>query len=264
MRSTLTAQDIKSWNEIAPLLEEAMGRLGQTDRDAIVLRFFENKTPQELATIMGLNEVTARKRVSRALERLRKYFSKRGVVSTTSALAQTISSNAIQVAPVGLAKSVTNVAVAKGAAASTSTVTLVKGALKIMTWTKAKSVTAIGIGMLLVAGTATVVEKVSQSSDAVICRKLPGTWVLHSKNGGSRTIWTADGHFVAYLTGKNVMTLVGTWQVRNGFIIETWTNSAIARPGTLTHGSRVLRINSRELVVQDEGYPPSVFQKVQP
>ena len=159
MQLTSTEPDAGSWNEIAPLLEEAMGRLGQADRNAIVLRFFENKTPQELAAMLGLNEVTARKRVSRALERLRNYFSKRGVDSTTSAIAETISKNAVQAAPVALAKSVTTVALAKGAAASTSTLTLVKGALKIMAWTKAKTAIAVGVGILLVAGTGTVMVK---------------------------------------------------------------------------------------------------------
>ena len=138
-----------------------MGGLGQADRDAIVLRFFENKTPEELATMLVLKEVTARKRVSRALERLRNYFSKRGVDSTTSAIAETISGNAVQFAPVGLAKSVTTVALAKGATASTSTLTLIKGALKIMAWTKAKTAIVVAGVVLLAAGTTTAVFKVA-------------------------------------------------------------------------------------------------------
>ncbi len=164
MQSTLTESGSASWDEMAPLLEEAMGRLGQADRDAIVLRFFENRPPQELAAMLGLSEVTARKRVSRALERLRNYFSKRGVDSTTSAIAETISRNAVQVAPVGLAKSVTAMALAKGAAASASTLTLIKGALKLMAWTKMKTAIAVGIGILFVAGATTTVtvEKIHE------------------------------------------------------------------------------------------------------
>ena len=52
MQSTLNEPDGVAWNEIAPLLDEAMGRLGKTDRNAVVLRFFENKTAAEVAAKM--------------------------------------------------------------------------------------------------------------------------------------------------------------------------------------------------------------------
>jgi hypothetical protein len=58
---------------------------------------------------------------------------------------------------VALAKSVTAVALAKGAAASGSTLTLIKGALKIMAWTKAKTAIAIGVAAILAVGTPTLV-----------------------------------------------------------------------------------------------------------
>jgi RNA polymerase sigma factor (sigma-70 family) len=44
MRSTLDHAETENlWPQIAPLLEEAMLRLGQADRDALVLRFFEDQ-----------------------------------------------------------------------------------------------------------------------------------------------------------------------------------------------------------------------------
>ena len=55
-----------------------------------------------------------------------------------------------------LAKSVTAVAITKGAAASGSTLTLIKGALKIMAWTKAKTAIVVSAGVLLTAGTTTL------------------------------------------------------------------------------------------------------------
>jgi hypothetical protein len=98
-------------------------------------------------------------RVNRALEKLRKFFTKRGVSSTTAIIAGTISANSVQAAPVALAKSVTAVALAKGAAASGSTLTLIKGALKIMAWTKMKTAVVAGAVLILAAGTTTVVIK---------------------------------------------------------------------------------------------------------
>ena len=153
--SSQTIHD-ESGRQIAPLLDAALARLGGKDHDAIVLRFFENKELIHVGAALGVSEDAAKKRVSRALEKLRKYFTQRGVSSTTEIIAGTISANSIQVAPVALAKSVTAVAIAKGAAASASTLTLIKGALKIMAWTKAKSAIVVGACVLLTAGTTTL------------------------------------------------------------------------------------------------------------
>ena len=145
-----------TWAQLAPLLDAAMAGLNETDRHAVVLRFFDGKSLREVGAALGANEDAAKKRVSRALEKLRAYFGKRGVSSTTAIIAGAISANSVQAAPVGLAKAVTAIAVAKGAAASGSTLTLIKGALKIMAWTKAKTVIVVGMGVLLAAGTTTV------------------------------------------------------------------------------------------------------------
>jgi RNA polymerase sigma factor (sigma-70 family) len=126
------------WEKMSPLLDEALATLGETDRQAVLLRFFENKSLAEVGSHLGTGEDTARKRVARALEKLHRYFTKRGVSSTTAILAGAISANSVQAAPVALAKTISVVALSKGAAATASTLTLVKGALKAMTWSKVK------------------------------------------------------------------------------------------------------------------------------
>jgi uncharacterized protein (TIGR03435 family) len=146
------------WNQMSPLLDEALAALGEKDRQAVLLRFFENKSLAEVGNMLGMGEDTARKRVSRALGKLHRYFNRRGISSTTAIIAGQISANSIQpVVPAALAKSVTAAALAKGTAASTSTLTLIKGALKIMAWTKAKIAIVTGAGLLVAAGTTTVV-----------------------------------------------------------------------------------------------------------
>ena len=147
----------ETWNQIAPLLDGAMERLGQKDHDALVLRFFEGRSFKEVGAALGAGEDAAKMRVNRALEKLRKFFAKRGVSSTPAILAGVISANSIQAAPVALAKAVTAIAVAKGVAASGSTLTLIKGALKVMAWTKMETI--VGIGILIVAGTGAVIVK---------------------------------------------------------------------------------------------------------
>ena len=159
MQSELDAQAVSTWKQLSPLLDEAMLRLGQTDRDALVLRFFEGRSLNEVGSALGASEDAAKKRVNRALAKLRNIFAKRGVSSTTAIIAGAISAHSVQAAPVALAKAVTAVALAKGATAGCSTLTLIKGALKIMAWTKAKTAIVSGVAVLLAAGTATVTIK---------------------------------------------------------------------------------------------------------
>lgn len=161
MQSELDAQAGAAWNQLSPLLDDAMLRLGQTDRDALVLRYFEGRSLHEVGSILGAGEEAAKKRVTRALEKLRKIFTKRGVTLSVAAIAGAVAANSVQAAPVGLAKTISVVAMTKGVAAATSTLTLVKGALKIMAWTKAKTAIVIGLAAILAVGTTTgLVKKV--------------------------------------------------------------------------------------------------------
>jgi RNA polymerase sigma factor (sigma-70 family) len=60
------------------LLNAALAHLGQKDRQAVLLRFYDHKSLHEVGTILGLNEDAARKRVERATEKLRGFFAERG------------------------------------------------------------------------------------------------------------------------------------------------------------------------------------------
>jgi RNA polymerase sigma factor (sigma-70 family) len=155
MQSTLKETDANRWEQIAPLLDEAMGKLGETDRNAIVLRFFENKSGSEVARALKMNEGTAHKRVSRALEKLHTFFVKRGVVTTTAIIAGVVSTNSVQAAPAALAASISAAAITRGAAGIGSTLTLIKTTLKIMAWSKIKTALVVGAVVILTAGTAT-------------------------------------------------------------------------------------------------------------
>jgi RNA polymerase sigma factor (sigma-70 family) len=156
MQSALSETEM--WTQIAPLLDDAISKLGERDRNAILLRYFENKSAREMATALRVDEPAAQKRVTRAVEKLRKFFTKRGVTLTAAAIAGAVSANSVQAAPVGLTATVT-AAAAKGAAVSASTLTLIKGALKIMAWTKMKTATVVGVVLILATGTTTVIVK---------------------------------------------------------------------------------------------------------
>ena len=136
----------------------------------MVLRYFENKTVAEVGAALGMKEDAAQKRVARALEKLRALFVKRGVTLTAAVIAGAVSANSVQAAPVALAKSVTAVAIVKGSIAAASTLTLVKGTMKMMTWMKIKFAIITGTVVLLVGGTATIAlsDNSSSSTDSQI------------------------------------------------------------------------------------------------
>jgi RNA polymerase sigma factor (sigma-70 family) len=148
--------DATAWDRLAPLLDEAMARLGKNDRDAVVLRFFKGNNLREVAAAMNITEAAAQSRVHRAVEKLRNFFTRRGVTLSAAALALAISAQAVQAAPVALANTVTAAALTHGAAAGGSTLTLIN-ALKIMAWTKSKTAVVTVAAAFLVAGTTAII-----------------------------------------------------------------------------------------------------------
>jgi len=164
------------WEQMSPLLDEALTQLGEKDRQAVLLRFFENKSLAEVGNFLGTGEDTARKRVSRALEKLHRFFLKRGVASTTAIIAATIAANSAQATPAALAKTVTAAAIAKGAVATGSTLTLVKGALKLMAWAKTKTAAVAAATVILATGTTTAVVEAVHSARASGPPDIQGAW----------------------------------------------------------------------------------------
>lgn len=149
MQTTSNENEAGAWSQIVPLLDGALAGLNEQDRNAVVLRFFYGKSLREVGAALGASEDSARMRIQRALERLRQYFFKRGVTSTTAIIAGVIAANSVQAAPPALAKLATAAALAKGAAGSASTVAIAKGLLKIMAWTKMQTtiVGAVIVGL---------------------------------------------------------------------------------------------------------------------
>ena len=173
MQSTVNQPDADAaWTQLAPLLDDALAELGETDRAALVLRFFENKTAGEIAAALRIKEGAAQRRVTRALEKLRAIFVKRGVTLTATAIAGAVTANSVQAAPVGMAVTVT-AAAAKGAAIGTSIVALVKGTSNLMAWAKYKFLAGIGAAVLAVGGIAVVANSTNKPpADPVLARQM--------------------------------------------------------------------------------------------
>ncbi len=101
-----------SLEQLRPVLDEAVGQLGETDRDAVLLRFFQGKSYREVAAILHLDENTVNKRVERALEKMRRHFARQGVTTTGALLATAITVQAATPLPAGLTAKVTGASLA--------------------------------------------------------------------------------------------------------------------------------------------------------
>jgi hypothetical protein len=200
MQSTLNDPPENPWPHLAPLLDSAVEALNETNRRAIVLRFYEGHNLREIGAALGSSEDAAKIRVSRALEKLRSYFARRGVVVPSAVLAGVISANSTQAAPALLAKT-TAAAVISSTLISPSILTLSKGALKIMAWTKAKTAIIASVSLLLAAGITTVSLHEYNASRPII--GIPENW---SVLAGDASQWKwADGKINAQSTNGDTI-----------------------------------------------------------
>jgi RNA polymerase sigma factor (sigma-70 family) len=138
------------WAAIAPHLDHALAGLGEVDRNALLLRFFGGKSHRDVGHALGVTEEAARKRVDRAVDRLRRLLHRRGVSApAVAALGTLIHANAVHAAPTGL------IAACGSAAAATGGLT--KGALLAMATTSKKcAVTTAAVSLLALATVAGV------------------------------------------------------------------------------------------------------------
>ena len=147
MSELLATQSDPNWELIAPHLDAALGELSDEDRDAVLLRYFENKSLREVGHALGTSDDTAQKRVSRAMERLREFFARRGVTAGASGLVVVISANAVQAAPVGLVATISTAAALGGTTiAGTAAATATK-ATAMTAFPKAIVGTALAVAM---------------------------------------------------------------------------------------------------------------------
>jgi RNA polymerase sigma factor (sigma-70 family) len=115
-----TPESTPDWEQLRPVLDTAIAELSATDRNAVLLRFFERKDFNAVGVALDLSEDAAQKRVARALDKLRAKLARRGITLSASALAVAITGGAIQSAPAGLAVSVATASLAGASAVATT------------------------------------------------------------------------------------------------------------------------------------------------
>ena len=172
------------WPHIAPLLDDAMAGLSETDRHAVVLRYFDGKSLKEVGVALGGSEDAAKMRVHRAVEKLRTFFTKRGVTLSAAGLTAAITVNSVQSAPIGLAAAVTAAALSGTALTTTAVI----AATKTITMTTLQK-TIVTAALAVVAGAgiyeARQVAQLREQNQTLQQQQVEQTQGLRSERGGT-------------------------------------------------------------------------------
>jgi RNA polymerase sigma factor (sigma-70 family) len=116
--NTAAGEPVADWERLRPVIDDALHQLAENDREAVLLRFFENRAFAEIGRALRITEDAARKRVDRALERMAATLGRSGITSTGTALSLALTSQAAASAPAGLAGSVATGALAAAGAST--------------------------------------------------------------------------------------------------------------------------------------------------
>ena len=245
MESTLNESGSVVWQQLAPCLDEAMASLSEADRNAIALRYFENRPWREVAALTHVTEDAAQKRVVRALEKLRTLFAKRGVTLTAVLIASAVSANSVQAAPSGIGQTISVVAASKGVAASASTLTHVKGVLQLMAWSKAKTIIVVGVAAILAAGTTTMIVQ-HQNHRVALPKPQP---IAADETEFPKTSW----HFAGYSNPESVF-MSCMWAVNNGDTNALLASVSSSEQERMNRGHEIITAKDRADYAQMTGY----------
>jgi RNA polymerase sigma factor (sigma-70 family) len=171
------------WHQLAPMLDELVGRLSRPDREAILLRYYRDLSFAEVAAQLGTTPDAARKRVERAIEKLRTLAEGRGQTITAAALPALLAAHVRVVPPPGLVATATVTATAHaGSALAASTGGIVKGAILAMSTTKLLlAAGAVVVVLMVIGGTASVtawiVDNHAKPDVMVVSQSMPNVQV---------------------------------------------------------------------------------------
>ena len=225
-----------AWREISPWLHESLGRLNEKDRLAVLLRFFEDRSFAEIALVLGQKEDAARHRVNRALEKMRRTLSSRGVAVPAAALAGLLAANAVKPAPVFASVMPTSVPSGAPTFGDSHLQHLTRGVLQAMSMKQnlgmGAAVTlicvALGAGAGLaknthpVAGTPT--SPAPSLAGASQNKRILGTWTSYVQGHPKQTQvlqFNPDGTFRQNLNAAGTAFCTGHFAVKNDVLTIT-------------------------------------------
>jgi len=244
-----TSSDESAWEEMAPILDEALAQLCEKDRNALALRFFSQKSLKEVGVALGIDADTAGKRVSRAVAKLRRIFAKRGVVLPAVTIVSLLSAYAVQAAPAGIISAIAAAALLKGGGSSSGAASLlIKSTLKVMAWTKLKTTVVTTSAILLAIGAVTLLTISATGSFnqpgqiiPVGRLKLPvglGTPAI-GLNGAHGIILASDGSLWSWGENDNGWPVLGLGNMKTQLCLRrigdetNWTSIAVGEQHSL-------------------------------
>lgn len=144
--------DEPDWQHLAPLLDDLIGQLSRSDREAVLLRYYRDLSYAQVGEQTGTTADAARKRVERAIEKLRKLAEGRGLTMSSVSLAGSLAAHVRIVPPPGLVATATVSATAgAGSSMAASSGAIVKGAVWSMAVTKLAVAGIIAAALALIA-----------------------------------------------------------------------------------------------------------------
>jgi DNA-binding CsgD family transcriptional regulator len=144
----LSPANAAAWSHLAPALEEAVACLNEKDRQAIMLRFYESKSLAEVGEILGISEEAAKKRCSRAVEKLRAILTREGVAVSLALLLLLLTTRASQAAPLGLGLTISGAATGSSVASGMASA-IAKGVSQQMLHATGRLLAALAASALL-------------------------------------------------------------------------------------------------------------------
>ena len=81
------------WRQALPILDATLEELSSSDREAILMRFYEEKSFKSIGQVLGKSEEACRKKVNRAVEKLSVLLRKKRVAVGSSVLLASLSSS---------------------------------------------------------------------------------------------------------------------------------------------------------------------------
>lgn len=131
MQSETPQNESQLWPQIEPELDTAISSLRESDRNAVLLRFFAGKSLREIAAELQISEDAAKMRIHRALDQLRRFFARRGILATAALFGSAMTSRAAQTAPEAVRFGASAAAIQAANAPSTP---LVAASLRALFW----------------------------------------------------------------------------------------------------------------------------------
>ncbi len=137
------------WDQAALFIDDALDRLGDLERGAVLLHYFQNKRLRDVGPMLGMNEDAAEKCANRAIKKLQKFLAKRNVPIPLAAFPGLLMTRAALVAPSYLAADVAATALNKKVI-STAVYSLLKSSHSGTVWENTRRpATAAAIAILI-------------------------------------------------------------------------------------------------------------------